>query len=147
MGYQFKLESLLKIRHFEEERLQKEFADAKLSVDVALNKLTELFDLQKKSEVDFHQMQMVSTTGPESIMFRTFLNGISTHIEHQKGLIDQAETVCNQKREALMEAIKKRKVIEKLKEKGNDAHLEKMKQEETKFIDEMAISRFTFKRD
>ena len=71
---------------------------------------------------------------------------MQNHIFAQKHKLVDAEKQLEEKREVFLDAMQKRKTLDKLKEKGLKAHIESLNSEEQKFISEMAISRFSIKQ-
>jgi flagellar FliJ protein len=146
MGYQFKLEALMKFRKFQEETLQKEMAEAQRLRDREAVVLVELIDLCEKTERDLELKQMQSASGPCLAIYSNFLNKLASDIFAQKHKLAEVEKQLEKKRDVLLDAMQKRKTLEKLKEKGIKAHLESLNSEDEKFINEMAISRFSIKQ-
>ncbi len=146
MDYQFKLEALRKYRKFQEETLQKELAEAQRMRDREADILTELIDLSDKTESDLKLKQKESASGPCLAIYSNYLNTLTSDIFAQKVKLADAEKQLAEKREVLLAALQKRKTLDKLKEKGLKAHLESLNNEDLKFINEMAISRFSIKQ-
>jgi flagellar FliJ protein len=146
MDYRFKLEALRKYRKFQEETLQKELAEAQRLRDREADILTELIDLQNKTESDLELKQKESASGPCLAIYSNYLNTLASDIFAQKYKLADAEKQLEKRRKVLLAAMQKRKTLDKLKEKGLKAHLESLNNEDQKFINEMAISRFSIKQ-
>lgn len=140
MGFQFKLEALRRYRLFEQENLQKALADAQRLLEEARTRLAAHVALRDKTEADFRRHPEAGT------LYRNYLRQLALEIETLRDRLKKAEIVCEDKRRALLAAMKKRKTLDRLKEKSVQAYLEGLNQDETKFIDEMAINRFTLKQ-
>ena len=104
--------------------------------------LARLEDQRRDTEAALKKHQAQSTTSSQLAIYDGFLKRIAADIALQHRKLDQAELVCEQKREALMLGMQKRKTLEKLKENGFKEYLKTLDREELKFINEMAISRF-----
>ena len=143
MDYRFKLEALRQYRSFQEETQQKEMAEAQRTRDQQAQKLEGLINLRKQTEEDLKSKQKESITGPYLTIYNDYLNQLESDIFSQRYKLLDAEKNLKSKREALLTAMQKRKTLDKLKEKGLKAHMENLSSEEEKFINEMAISRFT----
>ena len=143
MNNKFKLDTVLRFRHHEEERRQKEFAEAQRALEEEQAVLSAHLDVQRKTELDFQNCQNNSPTGPQAAMYRQFLQRLSALIAEQQAKVRDAEIACEKTRSTLLEAMKKRKALERLKEKALQTYLENLNKEENKFIEEMAINRFT----
>ena len=145
MPYTFKLEALRKLHEFEEERMQKELSDAQRLREAAAQKLAEQTELRERTEKDFASQQEKSAAA-QCAMYRGFLQRLSEEIELLRQKLMVAERTCEKKRQALLAAVKKRKTLDRLKEKGQQAYREDKNSDEGKFIDEIAINRFMLKR-
>ena len=141
MAYEFKLEALLKFRIHEEERIQKDFSDAQRDLTLARQNVSDHIALKKKIEEDFVVNQK-ETTGPQAVIYRTYLDELGKQIDELK----KKETLClslwNETRNKLLEAMKNKKAINKLKEKDLAAYEEDIKNKEKRFIDEIAVNRY-----
>jgi flagellar FliJ protein len=146
MDYQFKLEALRRYRVFQEDERQKDLAEALRQRDQQAQILARLVDLRDRTEKDLKARQKDGVTGPQLTMYSNYLNKLGSDIFSQNHKVAQAEKNLGDKREALLEAMQKRKTLDKLKEKGLKAYLDRLSREEEKFINEMAISRFNHKQ-
>ena len=146
MDYQFKLEALRRYRTYQEEFRQKEMADAQRLRDHEKSALDVLIALREKTEKDLRALQTKQTTGPHLSIYGNYLDKIASDIFAQKFKLAEAQKKFEQKHAALLVAVQKRKTLEKLKQKGLKAYFEKLNSEEAKFINEMAINRFTMKQ-
>jgi flagellar FliJ protein len=70
---------------------------------------------------------------------------LSRDIEKQEERVLDVEKRFDEKREDLIEAIKKRKVIEKLKEKSFKLYQQEITKKEQDFMNEVAINQFNRK--
>ena len=146
MDYQFKLEALRQYRVFQEEERQKELAEALRLRDQQAEVLAGLVDLRKKTEQDMKDKQNGGITGPYLAIFSNYLNKLASDIFSQNHRVAEAEKNLEKSREALLAAMQKRKTLDKLKEKGLKAYMSRLSRNEEKFINEMAISRFTHRQ-
>jgi flagellar export protein FliJ len=147
MDYRFKLEALRKYRVFQEEARQKELAEALRWRDQQAEILADLIHLRSKTEQNLKVKQNGGgITGPYLTIFSNYLNKLASDIFAQNHNVAEAEKKLDNTREALLVAMQKRKTLDKLKENGLKAHMRRLSSEEEKFINEMAISRFTFRQ-
>lgn len=146
MKYRFKLEALRQYRVFQEEARQKDFAEALRRRDQQAETLARLVDLRQKTERDMKKKQNAGITGPQLTIFSDYLNKLASDIFSQNHKMTEAEKNLKKTREALLVAMQKRKTLDKLKENGLRAYMENLSREEEKFINEMAISRFTYRQ-
>jgi flagellar FliJ protein len=143
MGYAFKLEALRRFRYHQEEVHQRAFADAQRMVEQAQKQLNDQFLLKKQTELEFQKLQNDLITGPRAGIYRSYLNQLAEHIRQCQEKLADCQKDLEQARKVLLDAMKKRKAIDKLKENEFHAYLEQLNREEVKFIDEMAINRHT----
>ena len=145
-GYRFKLEALRRFRCHEEERFQKALSDALRQVGLVQLEIDENNSLREKTELEFQQCQSIPTTGPQAAMYRLFLRQLSS----QKAMLENKLHAQQQRLETtrveLLEAMKKRKAIDKIKEKEINTYIDEINRKEEKFIDEIAINRFILNR-
>ena len=145
MPYTFKLEALRRFREFEEERMQKEFSEAQRKRDEAAQRVADQVALRQRTEQAFAEKQD-GNAASLAAMYRSFLQRLSEEIDVLQQKLMVAEKACEKKRQELLEAMKNRKALDRLKEKGEQNYQEDQNRDEGKFIDEIAINRFMLKR-
>jgi len=142
MQFKFKLEALRRYRNFQEELIQKELAEAQRSRDREMDLLDELIDKRVRAEQGLRSEQEKSTSGPHIALYDNYLKRLSEDIRNQQKSVKAAEAVCEQKMRALLEAMQKRKALDKLKTKGLQTYIETLNHQEQKFLNELALNRF-----
>ncbi len=140
--YKFRLETILNHRKNEEEKLQKELSDFNLV----------LLDEQKKEEIIAKNKKNVISNLQENsteiiireliLMGYDYLNKLDYDLKEQQMKVTIAENEVNVKKQELTKALKKRKILEKLKIKGLENYKKKILKDEMIFINEIAINRF-----
>jgi flagellar FliJ protein len=145
VSFKFKLEALIRYRNFQEDILQKELSQAQRDRDQEIDRLQALLDKRSRAENDLKDQQEKSTNGPYMALYDAYIQRLTGEIADQRARVEQAEMACQEKMQALLEAMQNRKAIEKLKEKDFQAYREEMGQTEQKFLNEIAINRFTRK--
>lgn len=146
MRYRYKLEALRQYRQFQEDKLQKELAEALRFRDHLEQVLDDQLTMREQVESDLENLQAESTTGPRMTVYESYLKRIGNQIEQQRLKLKQADKLCLERRTVLLAAVQKRKALDKLKEKDYEAYLADVNQKEQKFINEMAINRFALKQ-
>ncbi len=146
MKYQFKLEAVRRLREFEEEKRQREFSDAQRIAENEQVVLDKLIVSRSRTEAEFRQNAETGDTASQAAMYRFYLERLTEQVKDQERKVAKAKKACEEKREALLEAMKKRKALDRLKEKGEQAFLAQLNSDEEKFINEMAINRFMLKQ-
>ncbi len=143
--YKFPLGAVLNHRKFLEENLQK---DLGLLNGMLVKEQERLADF-KRARNDFSKelqdKQQKSITISETQLYVRFIEKLSRQLDIQKKRILDAEKDVAEKREELIEAVKNRKALEKLEEKGLEKYEHDMMRKEQNFINEMAAVRFKHK--
>jgi len=140
--YQFNLEPLLNHRRYQEEILQKELADLKIRLAAEKEKLGVL---RQKMRNTIRQMQKTQSAGKaasEIKLYVDFIGRLSKEMEAQRKKVLEAERKFNQKRQDLIAAMKKRKTLDRLKEKDLQVYVKKQLKKERNLMDEVAVHQF-----
>jgi flagellar FliJ protein len=140
--FKFTLEALLNHRLHHEEVVQKELAVCGCRVRDEKAMLLRIQQDKDKAYAEIHQKQLRGIAISEHIVYANFLEGLARNMVTQQEKIIEAEKQFAQKREELIEAVKKRKTIENLKEKGLAAYSKNLLKMDQDFLDEVAICRF-----
>jgi len=140
--YKFSLGPVLNHRKFLEENLQKELGPLKKQLVDKKNKLAKLKDSRRQFRSEWQSKQQQTMTVSESLLYVRFFEKISGKITQQTEHVSEAENAVDAKRADLIEAVKKRKALEILKEKGFKRYQQRILLNERNFIDEMASVRF-----
>jgi flagellar FliJ protein len=144
--YRFNLEPLLNHRRYQEEILQKELAGLKTRLAAEKDKLRVL---KKKKRQYLGQLQLKQQSGrpvSEIKLYLHFVDHLSKEMNAQNQRVLRAEKGFNLKRQDLIQAMKKRKTLEKLQEKGFQAHQQKMLKKERDSMDEVAGNQFNLSK-
>jgi flagellar FliJ protein len=148
MPYEFKLEALRRYRQFEEDQLQKELAEAQRVVEQAREQLKAHMALRQKTEHEFRKSsQSGEALAPQAAMYRSYLQRLAGEIIVRHQQVQNAEKECAKVRDALLDAMKRRKALDRLKEKGEQAFIAELNSQEQKFINEIAIQGFARKEE
>jgi flagellar FliJ protein len=140
--YQFKLQALLNHRRHQEEVCQKELAEAQRDLSDAQKKLKSI-KKDKRDNIQKLQARQTERHNASSILiFINYIGQLSRYLDAQMQLVDHASQHVTEKRDNLIAIMKKRKTLEKLKEKQWLEYQQKMMQAERKFNDEIAATRY-----
>tara|TARA_A100001015_G_scaffold320095_1_gene445267 strand:- start:1733 stop:2314 length:582 start_codon:yes stop_codon:yes gene_type:complete len=145
--FQYNLESALNFRELRETQEQDKFNKAEQKFKEELNKEERMKDQEKSEHVGLvNEISEGKTIDFQQVMMR------KSHLEQLKGEIveqvqvrETAEEEKDSQREALVQAMKDKKILEEDKEKKRDMWKNIMKKEEMKFLDEIASISFTKK--
>jgi len=139
--YRFKLQALLNHRRHQEEVCQKELAEAQRDLSDAQEKLRCIKRDKRDNIQKLQAMQNECHNASEVLLFINYIEQLSRDLDSQLQQAHSASKHVTQKRDNLIAIMKKRKTLEKLKEKGWLEYQKKMMQAERKFNDEVAATR------
>jgi len=143
--YQFNLEPLLNHRRYQVEVLQKELADLKIRLDAEKDKLWVLRQKKRETVLQLQEKQTDGRPASEIKLYVDFVEQLSKEMEAQRQKVLKAERKFNLKRLDLIAAMKKRKILDRLKEKGLQAYEKEQLKKERSFMDEVAGHQFNLK--
>ena len=143
--YQFNLEPLLNHRRYQVEVLQKELADLRIRLDAEKDKLWLLRQKKRKTVLRLQEKQTDGRPASEIKLYIDFVEQLSKEMEAQKQNVLAAERNFSLKRQDLVAAMKKRKILDRLKEKGLQAYEQEQLKKERNLMDEVAAHQFTRK--
>ena len=143
--YQFNLEPLLNHRRYLEEVLQKELADLKIRLDAETDKLWALREKKRKTVLQLQEKQIDGRPASEIKLYVDYLEQLLKEMEAQRKKALEAERLFSLKRQDLVAAMKKRKILDRLKAKGLQAYEQEQLKKERNFMDEVAGHQFNHK--
>jgi flagellar FliJ protein len=136
--FKFRFETLLTTRRNAEDVHQKELAEARRELAAEQAALRDKRSTRRRCMQDLLRTQRQSFRAPDIALYGPYLARLERDIKTQQKRVAGAERKVNQKRGALIEAVKKRKVLEKLKEKDRKDHLNAETLRDRKFMDDVA---------
>lgn len=140
MAFRFGLEAVLKHRRRLEELAQREYAEAQAAVNECLGRLEAMY---RRGDEVREEIRAAQARGDLEIVreMETFLSGQKIRIEtvrlEARGLLEVAE----EKQEALVAAAREKKVLDKLREKRLAEYRAKLREMETKELDDLTTVR------
>jgi len=144
--FHFRFETLLTARQNAEECLQKELSEARRRLAVEESVLREKYGARRRCRQERRRRQRQGFRGWDMLLFEAYLHRLEGDIDGQRQRVAQAERQLGQKRLALIEVMKKRKILETLKEKDQESHFRTTAEQERKFIDDAAARNHFFLR-
>ena len=139
--YKFSLAAVLDHRKYLEENLQKELGALKNLLADEKRKFSDLKEARRQMAAELRYKQESTVTACENLLYVRFLEQLSKRVEKQHLRVCQTEQRVDRKRDELLEAVKKRKSMEILKEKGFKNYTHKVVMDEQNFMNEMASVR------
>ena len=140
--YRFNLEVVLNYRKRIEEGLQMELSVRQRELESA----KQVFFAYQR-EKGFYEEELMKREArevniQESILYRDYLKGMDKKIKAQKEIVAKAKIAVDKKQEELLVATKKRKVLEKVREKDLQEFMDGLERKERIFADEMGVRRY-----
>ena len=136
--FTFRFETLLTTRRHAEEALQKDLSDAKRALTAEQALLRESKDAHRRSLLDMARRREQAFHPPDLQLFGPYHERLARDIDLRLKRVAAAERQVQQKRRLLIEAVKRRKVLEKLREKDEREFRQNLSREERKFMDDVA---------
>jgi flagellar FliJ protein len=141
--FKFRFKVLLQARRSAEDVLQKELAEARRALAAEQAAFRELRTNQRRCLRELHRIQQQSFQSADVQLYERYLTRLERDIHRQQKRTVSAEHKMLQKRNALIEAVKKRKVLDTLHDKDLRAYLNAVEFNERKFMDDVATQRFS----
>ncbi|MGD9269025.1 MAG: flagellar export protein FliJ [Desulfobacterales bacterium] len=143
--YHFKLEPLLNHRRYQEEILQKELAGVKKRLQSEQAQLRVLKKKKRQTLQLLHARQKQGGAAAELKLCVDFIDHLSAEMKTQREKIMQTQRQFDSIHQALLAAMKKRKTLEKLKEKDRRAYEQSQMKKERHLLDDVAGHQFVLK--
>ena len=143
--YKFSLEPVLKYRKLLEEDLQRDFAVLKRKLFDERERLSNFKQVRDRFSGELQEKQVNSISVSDIVLYTDYLQQVTKEIEKQSEKILEAEKNVAQKREELVGAMKNRKMIDRLREKGLKGHVQELAKKEQDLMNEAAVNIFNKK--
>lgn len=138
----FKLQSVLDYRKNIEEKILNEFSANKRELELEELKLQNLIKEWSNLIGELRKMQNKSVHVDDIACYVSYVELVRKNEEKQNKVIALVKEQLETKRKELLEAVKKRKVMEKLKERHGEEYESTARAIEQKNSDEMAVLKF-----
>ena len=142
MAFKFKFEVLQRHRKTLRDLAQRDFAEAQAAASAQMQFIESLFqqiDRAGEKSVDIRNTEPVDLEQLKAIEEFIELQKVKIEIEREKAR--ELLSVMEEKQEELVEKAKEYKVVEILREKEHKKYLEKVKEAETKEMDDLSLMR------
>lgn len=138
----FSLQAVLDYRKNIEEKILGEFSEKKRELELEELKLQNLIKEWSNLIGELRKMQNKSLHVDDLSRYVSYVEQVRENEDKQNIIIAQVSEQLENKRKELLEAVKKRKVIEKLKERHAEEYEDAARAFEQKNSDEMAVLKF-----
>lgn len=129
--FKFRMEQMLNIKRQMEESIKNDLANAIRTIEMEKDKLNTL-NTQKKDSIEQFRGSISQGISVQKMKeYNAFIDSLEMRINSQKKAVIEAEAVADKIRERLVEVVKEKKILEKLKEKQfEEWRLDQQKKEE-----------------
>jgi len=139
--FSFRLQSILDVRKTQEEKLLQEFSEKQMELLKEDNHLKSIQQEKKLLITELKNTQGKTVNVNDIAMNTDCIQRCQKNENLQKEQVKEAQKNMDEKKVALLEAMKKRKAMETLKTKQLELHLSESNLLERTTIDEMTIVR------
>jgi len=141
--YKFTLEPVLNHRKYIEEILQRELGVYEKLLNDERKKLRAYKRVKIRFTQELREKQRDGISISENLLYSQFLDRILEDVDKQTEKVWAMEGEFDQKRDGLINAVKNRKTLDKLKEREVKTHDQELAKNERDFLNEVAIARFS----
>ena len=139
----FRFETLLKVHKNRENLLQKELGDILAHKQKQQNRQDFLKNTRKNKINQVNQRMTQDTTINTHFLYDMFFKGNYLQNNRQETIISEIDTRAEAKREELVEASRKRRTMEILKDRDLEQYRSKLAKMETESMDEIASNHWS----
>lgn len=140
--FEFSLEPLLRQRKSLEEALQKELAGLQGQFNTRQKTLEKLFDSRERGGKKLRELGAKGALVAELKLHHEFFKRLSIEQFEIEQALERIQANLEVKRGEVVEAMKGRRILENLKERGLRAYRDRIRKKEMKSTDEIAINLF-----
>ena len=143
-GFKFRLQSVLDARQKKLEDCQLGFAKAQNKLHCENLVMANIVKALDETNLSLEEVLKAGNIDNTIILIhQNYIFTLKENIKKQKTIIEPAEKELEEKNQLMLEALKAKKVMEKLKEKAIDEFKENINRHEMLLIDEIATGRYT----
>ena len=139
----FRFETLLKVHKNKENLLQKQLGDILAHKQKQQNRQDLLKDARKNEIKQVNQRMIKDTSINTYVLYNKFFDGNYLQNNRQETIISEIDTRAEAKREELVEASRKRRTMEILKDRDLEQYRSKLAKMETESMDEIASNHWS----
>ena len=143
--YTFNMQTVLDHRQFIEDQLKKDLAEIRQQVMAAHQQMKLLKRKEMDTRTALKKEQAEGVSSDQVVAYHAYFKRLSDRIARQVTVIGEIRDRESKTQDALLEAMKKRQILEKLKDQSLDRYNQMVLKKEMNFIDEVAINRYVRK--
>lgn len=142
-GFKFRLQSLLDTRTKQLENAQLEFSRVQLKLNIENEKLNVIYVKLNQTNQGLKTVISSYEVDPFTINnYKGYIAKLESDIMKQHKIISDIEVELEEKKQIVLDAMKAKKILEKLKEKGLKEFNEKIEKLTMAEIDDIATTRY-----
>ncbi len=141
--FAFRLQSYLNLKEKLEEQKKLEYGKALAKLEEERKLKVSMENEKEETIASFKKGVSGAINSMEIQSFNNHIELLKRQIKQQEKVIAAAEKFVDTKRQELVEAVKNRKMLEKLKEKAKDEYIIEEKLGEQKIVDEVTSYRYS----
>ena len=134
----FRFETILRLNKKKEDLLQKGMGQINVHYQRKKDQQQFMQDATAVSKDELNQKKRSGVSVETMILYDNFARGTQTHVEKQSKIISEINTKLEAKREEVVEAMRKRRTMEILKERDMLKERKVRERKETAILDEVA---------
>ena len=134
----FRFETILRLNKKKEDLLQKDMGQINVHYQRQKDQQQFIQDATSASKDERSQKKRSGVSVETMILYDNFARGTQTHVEKQSKIISEINTKLEAKREEVVEAMRKRRTMEILKERDMLKERKVRERKETAILDEVA---------
>ena len=134
----FRFETILRLNKKKEDLLQRGMGQINVHYQRQKDQQQFMQDATAASKDELNQRKRSGVSVETMILYDNFASGTQTHVEKQNKIISEINTKLEAKREEVVEAMRKRRTMEILKERDMLKERKVMERKETAILDEVA---------
>ena len=134
----FRFETILRLNKKKEDLLQRGMGQINVHYQRQKDQQQFMQDATAVSKDELNQKKRSGVSVETMILYDNFARGTQTHIEKQNKIISEINTKLEAKREEVVEAMRKRRTMEILKERDMLKERKVRERKETAILDEVA---------
>jgi len=138
----FKLQSVLEYRKNIEEKILNEFSEIRRELGTQRLRMKSLIQERNNLIAEMRNMRNKPVPVSDFTVQFSYVEQVRENEKKQKIVIHNVKEQVESKRKELLEAVKKRKIMEKLKERHTEEYNSNLRNAEQKSSDEMSVLKF-----
>ena len=141
--FKFRLETVLNARKAFEDKLLREFSEKKRELEKEKQVLETLKEERQQSIDHLKSMSAQAVNVAEIGMYTSYIEFLQGRVDHQQMVVSKGREALEAKRQEVLEAIMKRKIMENLKEREYREYQANIELQERKALDEISLQGFS----